>query len=347
MLALYIALIVLSLIHTTYFVLAVLHPNNRKEKLSKDSYSIEHIVCFKNETKFIEKKLKNCYELSYPDLHHTFVNDNSTDDTLELLEKYKGDNTNLISNDENLGKNCSQIRSVRETNSDLILFTDANVFLEKDALDHIVSAFDEDTGGVCGNVTITTDMSHQDMIGKYWETEKIIKDFQSSFGAVIGFDGGFYCVKRKYYNLTGKNQLSDFETAFLIFQQGKQTKYVRDAMAVEQEKRTLRSSFMARVRASNRVFSSFNRVFRYINQLRRCVIIHFALYKLVRYFLVILSVLLLPFIVADMIRISPFLLLIFAIPHIHRLVFESIALCVGAILALAGKEYVTWSNKKV
>lgn len=346
MLLLYILLAFLGLTHITYIVLAAIYPNQKRKTPNRKKYSVEHIVCFKDEISFIEEKLKNCYSIEYPNLHHTFVNDNSTDNTLELLEKHKQENTNLISNDTNLGKNRSQIRSVKQTDSDLLLFTDANVFLHKDALNHIVSAFDESTGGVCGNVTTTTDMQHQDIVGKYWEIEKVVKRFQSLSGAVIGFDGGFYCVRREYYNWQRPTELSDLETAFLILEQRKQTKYVTEAFATEREKRKLRASFMARIRASNRVFWSFRRIFRYIRKLKSSVILHFTFHKLVRYAFVILSVICLPFIVMDMAVISPFLLLIFAIPHVNRLIFESIALCVGGIITLTGKEYTSWSNKK-
>ncbi|RLC21994.1 MAG: hypothetical protein DRI57_01025 [Deltaproteobacteria bacterium] len=346
MLLLYTILAVLGLVHIAYIILAAIYPDKKSKSPNKEKYSIEHIVCFKNETNFVKEKLKNCYELEYPNLHHTFVNDNSTDATSELLEKHKQENTNLISNDANLGKNRSQIKSVKQTSSDLILFTDANVFLEKDALNHIVRAFDEDTGGVCGNVTTTIDMRHQDIVGKYWEIEKVVKRFQSLSGAVIGFDGGFYCVRMDYYNWSRSNELSDLETAFLILEQGKQTKYVSDAIATELEKRKLKASFMARIRASNRVFWSFRRIFKYIEKLKPSVILHFTIHKLIRYAFIILSVISLPFIIADLIGLSPFLLLIFAIPHVHRLIFESIALCVGGIIALTGKEYTSWSNQK-
>ena len=346
MLLLYTILAVLGLVHIAYIILAAIYPDKKSKSPNEEKYSIEHIVCFKNETNFIEEKLRNCYEIEYPNLHHTFVNDNSTDDTPGLLEKHRQENTNLISNDTNLGKNRSQIKSVKQTSSDLLLFTDANVFLKKDTLDHIVSAFDKNTGGVCGNVTTTTDMRHQDIVGKYWEVEKIVKRFQSLSGAVIGFDGGFYCVRRECYNWERFNELSDLETAFLILEQGKQTKYVNEAIATEREKRKLKASFMARIRASNRVFWSFRRIFKYIEKLKPSVILHFAIHKLIRYAFIILSVLLLPFIIADLVSISPFLLLIFALPHVNRLVFESIALCVGGIIALTGKEYTSWSNQK-
>jgi len=341
---------ILGILHMGYILVALIfgkiEKESRAEEANEKESSVEHIICFKNESKFIKKKLGNCYTLDHPRIHNTFVNDNSTDNTLELLKKYKGENSQIVSNETNLGKNQSQIKAVNKTESDFLLFTDANVFLEKDALNKILRAFNKNTGGVCGNVKITTDMQHQDMSGKYWELEKIIKKFQSLFSSVIGFDGGFYCVRRANYTLTRKNELSDFETAFLIFEQQKQTKYVRDAQATELEKRKIKDSFKARIRASNRAFWSYFRIFQYIKRLNASVLIHLTFHKLIRYLFIITFVLCLPFIVIDLMKITPWLLFVFLIPHVMRFAIESVALCVGGVIALTGKEYTVWSQKK-
>ncbi len=343
----YIFPLILGSIHVLYILTAILCPKNKKKNISgREKYRIEHIVCFKNESDFIGEKLKNCYEIRYPYIHHTFVNDHSSDSTLELLRKYKTADTILIHNESNIGKNQSQMNAVNNTDSDLLLFTDANVFLDKDAVDYLVTHFDENISGVCGDVTVTTDMKHKEISGKYWEIEKQIKNFQSLSGSVIGFDGGFYAVRRADYNLTKRNELSDFETAFLIFERGKQILYAEDAVAVERERRKIRDSFRARIRASNRVIRSFMRIFRYVHKLRVSVLTHFLFHKILRYIFIITFTLSLPFIIRDMVEISPFFLLILLIPPVFRFIIESVALCIGGIVALTGKEYTTWSNRK-
>jgi cellulose synthase/poly-beta-1,6-N-acetylglucosamine synthase-like glycosyltransferase len=344
----YIPLLISGLLHIGYVLLSVVFPK-RQRKIrngSKRKYSVEHIVCFKNESKFIKKKLDNCYRINYDNLCHTFINDNSQDDTLSLLKQYRRPGTTLINNETDMGKNQSQIKAAENSDRELLLFTDANVFLKKDALNHLVRYFDENTSGISGNVTITTDMAHKELPGKYWEIEKSVKNFQSLSGSMIGFDGGFYCVRRKHYKLKKENELSDFETAFLLFKQKKQTKYAEDAVAVELEKRKIKDSFKARIRASNRVFWSYKRILRYAYNLKPAVLIHFLLHKLCRYLFVVTFILSLPFILVDLFQVSPFLLLVFFIPHVYRFVIESAALCIGGIIALAGKQYTTWSNKK-
>ncbi len=353
----YLLLIPLSFIclHLAYVCVALVYPKLTAKKgvdPMEDSfgkaYTIEHIVCFKNETAFVQKKMENAYSLdTRHKIHHTFINDNSSDDTPTLLETFAKDNTTLIHNTTNLGKNQSQIKAVNQSESDFLLFTDANVFISDDTIESLIGAFDEDTGGVTGNVRVTTDLKNQDFSGRYWELEKKIKAFQSLFGVVIGFDGGLYCVKRDSYCLTRENELSDFETAFLIFEQQKKTKYISNATALELEKRTLKNSIRSRIRACNRVFWSFYRIFKYLKRLRPVVILHFVCHKILRYASAITFVLFLPLIVLVLYEISIFLLLLFIVPAVTRITLESIALCIGGIIALTGTEYRTWSQKKL
>lgn len=340
-------LVVTGTLHFSYILYALLSKSGKKIGQYEKEFTIQHVVCFHNESDFIKRKLESCYNLNYPGIYHTFVNDNSTDNTLELLKKYQKDNTLIISNSTNKGKNQSQIKAVSKYHSDLILFTDANVFLEKDSIKRLVKYFDEKTGGVTGNVLIKTESNKVEFSGKYWNLEKKIKNFQTISGSVIGFDGGFYCVKRANYNVQRENELSDFETAFLIFEQQMETQYANDATAIEIEKRTLKSSFKARMRASNRVFWSYLRIFRYVRRMESKVIRHFIFHKILRYCFIVFFVLILPDMFFYCINHFPWALILILIPYVFRFILESIALFTGGIIAMTGKEYISWSDKKI
>lgn len=351
---LYVIPFVFGLLHLLYICIGALYlllfcsteKKKRANPLEGELCLVEHIVCFKNESRFVKDKLRNCYQIDYPEIHHTFVNDNSSDETLLLLERYSGEKTTIISNSENLGKNTSQINAVEKTDAKFLLFSDANVFIKPCALKTLLQSMDEETGGCCGNVTITRDLKALEFSGRYWELEKWIKRFQNCFGSVIGFDGGFYCVRKANYNLSRENELSDFETAFLLFEQQKLCRYSKKAKAAEMEQRTIKSSFSARTRASNRAFWSYHRIFKYIWKARPVVILHFFFHKLLRYSFVVTLVLTLPFLLIDLWGLSPLLLVFILIPYVLRSLSECIALCYGGIIALRGKEFRTWTDKK-
>jgi cellulose synthase/poly-beta-1,6-N-acetylglucosamine synthase-like glycosyltransferase len=332
-----------------YIIICLIFPGKTENKEALDSQlpSIEHIICFKNESKFARRKLENCYDIDYPKIRHTFINDNSSDDTGDIITRFARSGCRVVHNQTDKGKNQSQITAVKNSQSDLLLFTDANVFLNPNAIKKLLQGFDDLVVGVCGNVTIKTETMKSEFSGRYWQLEKRIKRFQSRFGCVIGFDGGFYCVKRENYNIKRENELSDFETAFLIFEQGKKTRYMATAMATEIEKRSLKSSFKARVRASNRVLWSYRRIFRYADKLSQAVWINFFFHKLLRYGFIMSFVIFLPMMLISIYEFMPFLLLILFIPYIHRIIIESVALCVGGVVAVTGKEYTSWSDKKI
>lgn len=132
--------IVLISLHILYVISGLIWVNmidhGQESQPDKETYSIEHIVCFKNESRFVSKKLENSYELiTLHNIHQTFVNDNSENDTFAQLQTYQQANTTIINNTLNLGKNLSQIEAVNQTDSDLLLFTDANVFLNSEAVE--------------------------------------------------------------------------------------------------------------------------------------------------------------------------------------------------------------------
>lgn len=315
-------------------------------------FSVEHIVCFRNESAFVRRKLENCSEIHYPHIHHTFIDDQSDDDTGALLEKCRTANVTVIHNDRNIGKNASQIRAASQTDADLLLFTDANVFLAPDALSHVISSFTANTGGVTGNVTMTRTMDRveRDAMGKYWELEKRVKKFQSRWGAVIGFDGGFYCVRRTHFSLGEGFELGDLDTALNLLSKGLKVRFSENAHAMELEHREMRASFCARIRTANRTLWSLFRNRSFVRRVPLSVSIHLMCHKWMRYGFLISVPLSLPFLLFDLAVRSWFFLLLaglaIASPPVFRFLLECFAVFVGGFLALCGKEYRTWSTPK-
>jgi cellulose synthase/poly-beta-1,6-N-acetylglucosamine synthase-like glycosyltransferase len=339
--------------HFLYLFLSMMCGGKTRPSPSPPSFfSVEHIVCFRNESAFVRRKLQNCSEIQYPHIHHTFIDDQSEDDTGSLLESFRATGVRVIHNDRNIGKNASQIRAASQTQADLLLFTDANVFLAPDALSHVVSSFTPDTGGVTGNVTMTRTIDRvvRDAMGKYWELEKRVKKFQSHWGAVIGFDGGFYCVRRNHFSLAEGFELGDLDTALNLLSRGLRVRFSEKARAMELEHREIRASFSARIRTANRTLWSLFRNRSFVRQAPFSVSVHLICHKWLRYGFLISVPPSLPFFLFDLAGRSLFCLLIaggaMAIPPVFRFLMECLAVFTGGALALCGKEYRTWSTPK-
>ena len=92
------------------------------------------IVAAYNEEGFIQEKIKNTLALNYPKdkISFLFVTDGSTDKTPEIIRCCP--QIKLLHAPERLGKIAAVQRAVTTVTTEVIVFTDANTFLNPDAL---------------------------------------------------------------------------------------------------------------------------------------------------------------------------------------------------------------------
>ncbi|HKG08668.1 MAG TPA: glycosyltransferase, partial [Pedobacter sp.] len=92
------------------------------------------IVAAYNEKDLIVEKIKNTLALNYPQgrLEIIFVTDGSIDGTPELVAGYP--EIKLLHSSERRGKISAVHRTIEQVTSEVIVFTDANTFLNADAL---------------------------------------------------------------------------------------------------------------------------------------------------------------------------------------------------------------------
>ncbi|MCY7302145.1 MAG: glycosyltransferase, partial [Thermoleophilia bacterium] len=104
--------------------------------------SVVVVVAAHNEETVIERRLENLLALNYPAdrLEIVVASDASTDATNELVNAVAGREPSVRLIDcERGGKVAAQDRAVRETESDVIAFSDANATWAPDALRRLVS----------------------------------------------------------------------------------------------------------------------------------------------------------------------------------------------------------------
>src|SRR3954470_21018166 len=104
------------------------------------------IVAAYNEETVIGRRIENLLALDYPRerLQIVVTSDASTDRTEEIAAAYPG--VKVIRNERG-GKVAAQDRAVRETDSEIVAFSDANATWSEDALRKLVRGFaDPDVG---------------------------------------------------------------------------------------------------------------------------------------------------------------------------------------------------------
>ena len=118
------------------------------------------IVAAYNEASVIEQRVANLRELDYPAdrLQIVVTSDASTDDT-DRLAAAAG--ARIVGNPRG-GKVAAQDNAVRQTDSEIVAFSDANCTWAPDALRKLVRSFaDPDVAYVCGRLNITNDAGQQ------------------------------------------------------------------------------------------------------------------------------------------------------------------------------------------
>ena len=95
------------------------------------------------------------------------------------------------------GKVAAQDRAVRETDGEVLAFSDANATWAPDALRRLVRPFaDPDVAYVCGRLRIQRGR-RLNKEGVYWRYELAVRGAESRLGSVTGGNGSIYAVRRR------------------------------------------------------------------------------------------------------------------------------------------------------
>lgn len=116
---------------------------NKKRKLTKYPF-ISFIIPSYNDAKMIEGTIKSIYD-NYPNNKFELfaINDNSTDNTAEILNKLKSKyKISVITNKKNIGKSNSINNVSGKAKGDIIFIVDSDVHVNKDAFYDLLARFE-------------------------------------------------------------------------------------------------------------------------------------------------------------------------------------------------------------
>ncbi|MDB5012888.1 MAG: glycosyltransferase [Daejeonella sp.] len=210
------------------------------------------IVAAYNEEKFIEEKIANTLSLNYP--HHLlkliFITDGSSDQTPQLVSKYP--QITLLHKPERLGKIVAVHRAMQEVDTEVVVFTDANTFLNKDALVNICRHYsDPKTGAIAGEKRVKIEEKDGATAGEgfYWKYESKLKAWDSELYSVVGAAGELFSIKTALYKPVPKNSvLDDFMISMLIAEKGYKIVYEPEAYATESSSENITEELKRKIR---------------------------------------------------------------------------------------------------
>lgn len=193
-----------------------------------------------NEEDVIEEKMQNCIELDYPQdkLHIVWITDGSNDRTNVLLETNWKEHATVFYKPERQGKTAAMNRGIQFINTPLVVFTDANTFINKEAIQEIVKLFtNPEVGCVAGEKRIKVEEKDGAAAGGegiYWKYESTLKALDWRLHSVVGAAGELFAVRRELFTqMEPDTLLDDFILSLRIAMKGYKIAYCKEAYAVE------------------------------------------------------------------------------------------------------------------
>lgn len=218
------------------------------------------VFCAYNEAGSIREKIANLRQIKEiaPDIQFKAYVDLSTDDTLAILREH-ADLIDVRGARQRTGKALGMRHLVAAINTDIIIFTDANVIVEPSSVPRLLEYFsDPQIGGVCGQlIYVNPDESPTSSVSSiYWRLEETIKRWESRSGSTMGADGSLFATRRANYPEVPEHLLDDFIVSMSVVFDGLRLVSAPDVRAYERSAVASVDEFRRKRRIACRAYSS-------------------------------------------------------------------------------------------
>ncbi|MBB6123259.1 glycosyltransferase [Sphingobium subterraneum] len=217
-----------------------------------------------NEEKALPAKLRNIEEIKalYPDLDVIAYCDKSRDRTLEILQS-RPDLLRVMTSPERTGKATGMRMMVAAADTDICIFTDANVRLDPASVAPLLDCFrDPAVGGVSGKLRYTNedDGTTASVGALYWRLEEHIKALESRCGSMMGADGSIFATRRSTYPDVPAHLLDDMIASMSVVFAGYRLISGANVIAYEKSATDGREEFRRKRRIACRAYNSHRHI---------------------------------------------------------------------------------------
>lgn len=255
--------------------------------------SVTLLVAAFDEGPCLRRKIANALELDYPEekLRILLVVDGEMDQASREAACRSG-RIAVLQRSERRGKMAAINRAMPCVDTDLVVFSDANSMLNREAVRELVRYFaDPAVGCVSGEKCVFSgngDGAGGTGEGIYWRYESRIKSAEAGLGSCIGAVGELYAIRAALFReLPEDTIVDDFSISMDIVRRGYRIAYAPGARAAEPASASLGEEFERKVRISAGGLQSLLRMPGLLNPFRHGVVsFQFLSHKVLRSFFV-------------------------------------------------------------
>lgn len=200
-------------------LVAAIRRERQRAAILQPPPAVTMIVPVHNEAARIRSKLANTAALSYPRglLQVIFVCDGCTDETAAVIRETGGNSTLLVELSRRSGKAAALNAGLVVARNELLVFSDASIELERDALQAIVRPFADPAVGCVSGEDRVVDAGGEGLYGRY---ELLLRRLESTAGSIVGASGSFYAQRRSLCTPFTPGMAPDFLSVLRTVERG-------------------------------------------------------------------------------------------------------------------------------
>lgn len=246
------------------------------------------LFCAYNEAAAMPEKLANLAMLKrrHPALEILAFDDGSSDETASLIGA-EGDLVTLIQGPGRSGKAHGMKQLAARAVGDVLIFTDANVMLDEEAIGNLLARYaDPQVGGVLGSLHYVGEgESATASVGSlYWRMEERLKDEESRTGNVLGADGSIFSIRRALYPVFPDSVLDDLTVSMAVVFAGSRLVKAKDVIARERLVAGRGDEYRRKVRIAARAWHTHLHLRPQLRRMKALDRFKYASRKIIRWF---------------------------------------------------------------
>jgi cellulose synthase/poly-beta-1,6-N-acetylglucosamine synthase-like glycosyltransferase len=226
-----------------------------------------------NEKDYIEQKINNLLQLDYPreKIRYLWITDGSDDGTPDLLRQYA--NMEVHHLPERRGKMHAMNRGMQFVKAPIVIFSDTNTLMNKNAVREIVRQFsDPETGCVAGEKRIIESEADDAAAageGIYWRYESWLKKMDAELNSAVGAVGELFAIRHELFeDVEPDTILDDFIISLRIACKGYRIAYTSEAFAEETASLNVKEELKRKVRIAAGGMQALFRLHKLLNPFR-------------------------------------------------------------------------------